>query len=42
VQNMYSFLSEYFSSVVLVLHASKCRVARGEATLGFPGADAPG
>jgi hypothetical protein len=26
VRDMYSFLSEYFSSVVLVLHASRCRV----------------
>jgi hypothetical protein len=28
VRNMYSFLTEYFSSVVLVLHAIKCRVAQ--------------
>jgi hypothetical protein len=25
---MYSFLSEYFSSVVFVLHAIRCRVAQ--------------
>jgi hypothetical protein len=25
---MYSFLSEYFYSVVLVLHASRCRAAQ--------------
>jgi hypothetical protein len=28
VQDMYSFLTEYFSSVVLVLHAIRCRVAQ--------------
>jgi hypothetical protein len=28
VRDMYSFLSEYFSSVVLVLHASRCRAAQ--------------
>jgi hypothetical protein len=25
---MYNFLTEYFSSVVLVLHAFRCRVAQ--------------
>jgi hypothetical protein len=28
MQDMYSFLSEYFSSVVLVLHAIRCRAAQ--------------
>jgi hypothetical protein len=28
VQDMYNFLTEYFSSVVLVLHAIWCRVAQ--------------
>jgi hypothetical protein len=28
VQDIYSFLTEYFSSAVLVLHAFKCRVAQ--------------
>jgi hypothetical protein len=28
VWDMYSFLTEYFSSVVLVLHAIRCRVAQ--------------
>jgi hypothetical protein len=28
VQDMYSFLTEYFSSVVLVLHAIRCRLAQ--------------
>jgi hypothetical protein len=28
VQDMYIFLTEYFSSVVLVLHAIRCRVAQ--------------
>jgi hypothetical protein len=28
VRNMYSFLTEYFSSVVLVLHAFRCRAAQ--------------
>jgi hypothetical protein len=28
VQDMYSFLTEYFSSVVLVLHAIRCHVAQ--------------
>jgi hypothetical protein len=28
VRDMYSFLSEYFSSIVLVLHASRCRAAQ--------------
>jgi hypothetical protein len=28
VQDMYNFLSEYFSSAVLVLHAIKCRAAQ--------------
>jgi hypothetical protein len=28
VQDMYSFLTEYFSSVVLMLHAIRCRVAQ--------------
>jgi hypothetical protein len=27
VRDLYSFLSEYFCSAVLVLHASRCRVA---------------
>jgi hypothetical protein len=26
--NMYSFLTEYYSSVVLVLHANRCHVAQ--------------
>jgi hypothetical protein len=30
VQDMYSFLSEYFSTVVLAPHAIKCRVAQAE------------
>jgi hypothetical protein len=30
VRDMYSFLSEYFSSVVLVLHAIRCRAAQVE------------
>jgi hypothetical protein len=30
VRDMYSFLSEYFSSVVLVLHASTCRAVQVE------------
>jgi hypothetical protein len=28
--NMYSFLSEYYSSAVLALHANRCRVAQVE------------
>jgi hypothetical protein len=28
VRDMYSFLTEYFSSVVLVLHAIRCRAAQ--------------
>jgi hypothetical protein len=28
VRNMYNFLSEYFSPVVLVLHANRCRAAQ--------------
>jgi hypothetical protein len=28
VRDMYSFLTEYFFSVVLVLHAIRCRVAQ--------------
>jgi hypothetical protein len=28
VQDMYSFLSEYFSTVVLAPHAIRCRVAQ--------------
>jgi hypothetical protein len=28
VQDMYNLLTEYFSSVVLVLHAIRCRVAQ--------------
>jgi hypothetical protein len=28
VQDMYSFLTEYFSSAVLVLHAIRCRAAQ--------------
>jgi hypothetical protein len=28
VRDMYSFLTEYFSSVVLVLHAIRCCVAQ--------------
>jgi hypothetical protein len=28
VQDMYSFLSEYFSAVVLAPHAVRCRVAQ--------------
>jgi hypothetical protein len=28
MRDMYNFLSEYFSSVVLVLHASRCRAAQ--------------
>jgi hypothetical protein len=28
VQDMYSFLTEYFSSVVLVLYAIRCRAAQ--------------
>jgi hypothetical protein len=28
VQDMYSFLTEYFSSVVLVPHAIRCHVAQ--------------
>jgi hypothetical protein len=28
VQDMYSFLTEYFSSIVLVLHAFRFRVAQ--------------
>jgi hypothetical protein len=28
VRDMYRFLTEYFSSVVLVLHASRCRAAQ--------------
>jgi hypothetical protein len=30
VWDLYNFLSEYFSSVVLVLHASRCRAAQVE------------
>jgi hypothetical protein len=30
VQDMYSFLSEYFSTVVLAPHAIRCRVAQAE------------
>jgi hypothetical protein len=30
VQDMHSFLSEYFSTVVLVLHAIRCRVTQVE------------
>jgi hypothetical protein len=30
VQDMHSFLSEYFSTKVLVLHANRCRVAQVE------------
>jgi hypothetical protein len=30
VQDMYSFLSKYFSIVVLAPHAIKCRVAQDE------------
>jgi hypothetical protein len=30
VQDMHSFLSEYFSSMVLALHANRCRVAEAE------------
>jgi hypothetical protein len=30
VQDMHSFLSEYFSTEVLVLHANRCRVAQVE------------
>jgi hypothetical protein len=30
VQDLYSFLSEYFSSVVFVLHAIRCRAAQVE------------
>jgi hypothetical protein len=28
MQDMYSFLTEYFSSVVLVLHAIRCRAVQ--------------
>jgi hypothetical protein len=28
VRDMYNFLTEYFSSVVLVLHAIRCRAAQ--------------
>jgi hypothetical protein len=28
VRDMYNFLTEYFSPVVLVLHAIKCRAAQ--------------
>jgi hypothetical protein len=28
MQDMYNFLTEYFSSIVLVLHAIRCRVAQ--------------
>jgi hypothetical protein len=34
VQDMYSFLSEYFSSIVLVLHAIRCRAAQVEQSQG--------
>jgi hypothetical protein len=30
VQDMHRFLSEYFSTEMLVLHANKCRVAQVE------------
>jgi hypothetical protein len=30
VQDMYSFLSEYFSTVVLAPHAIRCRVAQAD------------
>jgi hypothetical protein len=30
VQDMYSFLTEYFSSALLVLHAFRCCVAQAE------------
>jgi hypothetical protein len=30
VQNMYSFLSEYFSTKVLALNANRCRAAQVE------------
>jgi hypothetical protein len=30
VQDMHSFLSEYFSAEILVLHAIRCRVAQAE------------
>jgi hypothetical protein len=30
VQDMHSFLSEYFSSMVLALHANRCHVAQSE------------
>jgi hypothetical protein len=29
-QNMHNFLSEYFSTEILVLHADRCRVAQDE------------
>jgi hypothetical protein len=34
VRDLYSFLSEYFSSVVLVLHATRCRAAQVEMSQG--------
>jgi hypothetical protein len=30
VQDMHSFLSEYFSTETLVLHANRCRAAQAE------------
>jgi hypothetical protein len=36
VQDMYSFLIEYFSSVVLVLHAIRFRVAQEGSPRGPP------
>jgi hypothetical protein len=30
VQDMHSFLSEYFSTEILVFHAIRCRVAQAE------------
>jgi hypothetical protein len=34
VWDMYSFLSEYFSSIVLVLHAIRCRAVQVELSQG--------
>jgi hypothetical protein len=30
MRDLYNFLSEYFFSIVLVLHASRCRAAQVE------------
>jgi hypothetical protein len=34
VQDLYSFLSEYFSTIVLALHITRCRAAQVESSQG--------